>query len=366
MGLYLRKKVYWYKFMFQGQIIRESSNSRDRSVADRLQRERRRNLELGLAGLKVIKRPTLFSVVAKQWLEDNPQWSDNSYRIESKNLEHLLPYFGKLLLTDIDADDVSRYQAARKRQAAGPKTINLEVGTLRAILRRHRLWGNLQPDIHMLRVREDIGRALTADEEHRLLAACRKSRSRSLGVAVLLSLHTGPPRRRAASPAMAPDGSAAADGHRGQEQDGRGRGAGHPAQRDPGGVPAAMAQQLSGGTTGALCVPVRALRPQWRPGPRGGGRGAVRGRSAEANRELESGLDQRPQARRGHVSLARYAPFLRQQDGRVAGQRRDDHGPLRPPVAEDADALQPCAGGGQTQGDLHAGHRPRPGGWAQF
>jgi hypothetical protein len=129
MGLYLRKKVYWYKFMFQGQIIRETSNSRDWSVADRLQRERRRNLELGLAGLEVIKQPMLFSVIAKQWLEANqPHWSNNSYRIESKNLEHLLPHFGKLLLTDIDADDVNRYQAARKREAAGPKTINSRSG----------------------------------------------------------------------------------------------------------------------------------------------------------------------------------------------------------------------------------------------
>jgi integrase len=63
----------------------------------------------------------------------------------------------------------------------------MEVGTLRAILRKQRLWANLQPDVKMLRARSDIGRALSRDEETRLLAACKASRSRSLYPAVLLS-----------------------------------------------------------------------------------------------------------------------------------------------------------------------------------
>jgi integrase len=96
-----------------------------------------------------------------------------------------------MLLTDISADDLSRYQALRKKAGASAKTINLEIGTLRAVLRKHRLWANIQPDVKMLRAREDVGRALSADEEHRLLAACKKSRSRSLHVAVQVALHTG-------------------------------------------------------------------------------------------------------------------------------------------------------------------------------
>jgi integrase len=63
--------------------------------------------------------------------------------------------------------------------------------TLRAILRKQRLWANLQPDVKMLRARSDIGRALSRDEETRLLAACKASRSRSLYPAVLLSIHSG-------------------------------------------------------------------------------------------------------------------------------------------------------------------------------
>jgi integrase len=42
----------------------------------------------------------------------------------------------------------------------------------------------------MLRAREDVGRAISRDEEGALLEACRASRSRSLFPAVLIALNT--------------------------------------------------------------------------------------------------------------------------------------------------------------------------------
>jgi integrase len=94
------------------------------------------------------------------------------------------------LLRRIRGDEVAAYQLVRSRQNAAPKTINLEVGTLRAILRKHRLWANIQPDVQMLRTRDYVGRALTQDEEKALLGECRQSRSQSLYVAVELALGT--------------------------------------------------------------------------------------------------------------------------------------------------------------------------------
>jgi integrase len=110
--------------------------------------------------------------------------------IERANLKHLNPYFKKMLLCDITADDIARYQASRLEQGAAAKTVNLEVGTLRAILRKNRFWAAIQPDVKMLRAREDVGRAISHDEEAALLEACRASRSRSLYPAVLLALNT--------------------------------------------------------------------------------------------------------------------------------------------------------------------------------
>jgi integrase len=59
------------------------------------------------------------------------------------------------------------------------------------VMIENRRWADIAPDVKMLRVREDVGRALSADEQHRLLTACKASRSRALYPAFLTSLHTG-------------------------------------------------------------------------------------------------------------------------------------------------------------------------------
>jgi integrase len=218
MTLYQRGKVWWYEFEFRGQRIRESTHSRTKSIAERIERERRRQLELGSAGLKEHRSPQMFSIASKRYLETNKaHWSPKTLEMESLNVNRLVPHFGRMLLMDIDADSIARYQSSRQK-AVGPRTINLEVCTLRAILRKNRLWANIQPDVKMLRTRSDIGRALSADEVHRLLVACKKSRSRSLYPAVLLSLHTG--LRNAELRLLRwPGRPAGASDHRRQEQD---------------------------------------------------------------------------------------------------------------------------------------------------
>jgi len=92
-----------------------------------------------------------------------------------------------MLVCDIRAEEIARYQAVRLAEQAAPKTINLEVGTLRAVLRRNRLWFAIQQDVRMLRVTDEVGQAITREQEDRLLATCQSSRSRSLLTAVLLA-----------------------------------------------------------------------------------------------------------------------------------------------------------------------------------
>ncbi len=101
------------------------------------------------------------------------------------------PAGGDFRLGEHGAKDVSRYQNARIAEKASPKTINLEIGTLRAILRRHRVWAEIPQDVRMLPTLDDVGHALTCEEETALLSACLQSRSRLLYPAVMLALHTG-------------------------------------------------------------------------------------------------------------------------------------------------------------------------------
>jgi integrase len=189
MSLYKRGRVWWFKFKFAGQLIRESTKSTSKTVAVDAERKRRRELEQGFNGINKPARAQLFSVAAAKYLESKTaDLSPRSLTIEGLNLKHLIPTLGRRLLSDITADDIAAYQSARQKEGAAPKTVNLEIGTLRAILRRNRRWENVQPDVKMLRVPDGFGCALTQDEEAALLTECSKSRSRSLYVAVVLAL----------------------------------------------------------------------------------------------------------------------------------------------------------------------------------
>src|SRR5207344_3241762 len=119
------------------------------------ERKRHLALEEAIHGIRKRTAPVTFSTAATEWLKlKRATLAPKSYRIEQVNIDrHLKPIFGSLLLIDLTAEDIAQYQRGRLKEKAASKTINLELGTLRAILRRHRLWGNVQPDVKMLSVR---------------------------------------------------------------------------------------------------------------------------------------------------------------------------------------------------------------------
>lgn len=189
---YKGSKVWTMDFMFHGQRIRESTGTRSKTLALKIEDKRRRGLEEGAAGIKKREQPRIFSVAAEGWLDVKAATlAPRSLMIEKANLAHLLPWFGKTLACDIEAQDVARYQQTRIDAGASPKTVNLEIGTLRAILKRSGHWARLQPNVNMLATRDDIGRAISPEEESALLQACSQSRSRSLVPFVTLAIETG-------------------------------------------------------------------------------------------------------------------------------------------------------------------------------
>jgi len=190
MGLYKRGGIWWYEFSFRGQRIRESAGTTSKTAAGHIERERHRKLELSAGGVRRNK-PILFGNAAKTWLEESAQWSDSTREIYESKLSHLKPVFGKLLLSDISASDVSRYQRERQQAGASGRQVNMETAVLRMILRKHRVWYLIEPDYRPLRERQEIGRALSMDEVHNLLSAASMSRSLSLRPALVLLLNTG-------------------------------------------------------------------------------------------------------------------------------------------------------------------------------
>jgi hypothetical protein len=178
---YKGSKVWTMDFVFHGQRVRESTGTSSKTLAGKIEDKRRRELEEGAAGIRKHQQPRLLSVASTEWLEmKKATLAPRSVKIEMANLAHLLPELGKRLVCDIEARDIARYQQKRIDEDASPKTVNLEIGTLRAILKRSGHWARLQPEVNMLVTRDDVGRAINPEEESALLQAGGKSRSRSL------------------------------------------------------------------------------------------------------------------------------------------------------------------------------------------
>jgi len=111
--------------------------------------------------------------------------------IYTLKLSHLLPVFGKMLLTEIDNRFIAKLQRNRRHAGASGREINMETGVLRMILRKYRLWHLLEPEFHPIPESEDVGHALSIEEANDIINAALQSRSRSLFPALMLYLHTG-------------------------------------------------------------------------------------------------------------------------------------------------------------------------------
>ena len=190
---YRGSKVWTMDFIIHGQRVRESTGMTSKTRAREVEAKRKQGIKDGKAGIRRKKEPGLFSFAANDWFEAKKvkKWKPSTTTGERVNLDHLKPEFGRKLLVDIEAKDIARYQQKRLAAGASPKTINNEIGTLRAIMRRSGTWARIQPEVETLPANDDIGRAITADEEKALLHACSRSRSRSLLPFIVLTLETG-------------------------------------------------------------------------------------------------------------------------------------------------------------------------------
>jgi integrase len=195
MALYQRgkKSTWWYEFVVHGRRYRESTGTTSEQLAQKIERKRHRELEAAAGGIELQKvRPVLFGVAADDWLKlKEPMLAEKTRAMYTSDVAHLRPHFGKLLVTDITARDIADYIRARRQDSIADKSIRNELGTLRAVLKKHRRWEAIKDDVMLPKGREDVGQALSVEEEERLLVACAKSHSRSLVVAVTLALNTG-------------------------------------------------------------------------------------------------------------------------------------------------------------------------------
>src|SRR5215469_8892021 len=127
--------VWWYKFYFAGQCIRESAKTPSKTLAKQAEQKRHRELEEGFNGIVDPREDRIRMVkdLADGYLE--------AYKLRSKSgsfaeyaLGHLTLHLGKQMAVEITEKTVKDYQTARLKEKAAPKSINEEVGFLLRLL----------------------------------------------------------------------------------------------------------------------------------------------------------------------------------------------------------------------------------------
>ena len=81
MGLYKRGHTWWFKFKYAGRVYRESAGTASASLAGKIERKRRREVEESTHGIARPTPPALFTVAAKDWLSVNKEtWAPKDPR----------------------------------------------------------------------------------------------------------------------------------------------------------------------------------------------------------------------------------------------------------------------------------------------
>lgn len=176
---------------FEGQVIRESANTGSKTLAREAERVRRRELETAINRISKRERMPLFACAAQEWLVSKTALQAKSVKSYRQYIASLTDEFGHRLICDIDASDIAALQ--RKRVSAGKsaRTVNYEVHTLRGIMKHFNLWSQMADRVKNLRERHNVGRAITTEDEGKLLEAVGQSQSPALFTLFLLSLDTG-------------------------------------------------------------------------------------------------------------------------------------------------------------------------------
>jgi integrase len=195
MAVFKRGGVWWYKFYFAGQFIRESSKSTSKTVAKDAENQRRRELEQGYHNLRQKReiRIRLLRDIADEYLAD--------YKLRFRGVTfaeyavgHVVRHLGDKLLVDIGEDEVLGYQTARLKESASAKSINEEVRFLLTMMGepgeviRVRLRKKKKLK---LPVRRKIGKAYEPEETEKMGQLSRNSRSPHIHLALTMALNAG-------------------------------------------------------------------------------------------------------------------------------------------------------------------------------
>jgi integrase len=185
MSIYKRGDVYWYKFMWNGRSIRESTKQGNDKTARKMEAAHRTRLAEGLVGIREKKRTTLaefiknrFEPWAKGKFEGNSTKTWKAWYEPSIRTLQAHPSLCSRLLSEITSEHVSGFAAQIRAKglrgnALQASSVNSRLRVLRRILHLAVEWGEIEsaPKFKLEPGERHREFVLPATEEAKYLAA---------------------------------------------------------------------------------------------------------------------------------------------------------------------------------------------------
>ncbi len=193
MSLFKRNKTWWTDFSVNGVRFRMSLQTTDWREAETRQKEKITQATLG----KIVPSSQqfarlAFTQAAERYLDGRKlELSDRSIKKERQLLLQPCKFFAVTPLVKITAESLLAYRECRAKDGLSPAYINMEMGTLRRILKRARRWHIVADEIKPLKERRQVGRALAPEIKAKLLAmAGSRPEWQVVRCAIILALNT--------------------------------------------------------------------------------------------------------------------------------------------------------------------------------
>jgi integrase len=170
--VYKRGEHWHLDVTIAGVRYREALETTDKREAKARAAERIASIKQGRGasktGREFARKP--FREAAAVYLEERkPHVSARTTQFEGERLNPLTKHFGDVPVLRIGAADIARFQRARLEAGVANRTVNMETGVLRRVLKRAKTWSAVAEDVRMLpENQETVGRALPADLKRRL------------------------------------------------------------------------------------------------------------------------------------------------------------------------------------------------------
>jgi integrase len=194
MGLYRRGSVWWMRFTYQGKQYRQSTETKDKKLAQRILDKVKGEVAEGKWFKKLPGEEKTFAEMMEKYMKEHSarNKAPGSHKRGKSLRDHLVKFFGDLALLEVTPSLIADYKVKRRKEGAAPSTINMEMSLMShafnlAIKEWEWVKENPVKMVSRAKVSNLIERWLTLEEEKNLL----NSSPKWLQEIILFAMNTG-------------------------------------------------------------------------------------------------------------------------------------------------------------------------------